>query len=721
MIKNIYNDYESLDIAPRLIEWEIYESKEQLYCNNLISFDIETTSKFQALSKDGQKNWWESYNKENAELYVNYNSLCYCWSAAIGFSNNIYRYFGRTLESFKVFLSDIEKETPDTIKYIYVHNLKYEFQFLRNIFSGMKVFARETRTPIYFEWENFEFRCSYLLTNLSLANWAKTKNLTHQKMVGDLDYYIERTPYTKMSKEEINYSLEDSVIVVEGLQEYKNQYKYVKRIPLTQTGRVRREIQSLMLKEYKWHDKMYDAYCKDFIDYYNQTKVFWGGLTRANRLHAGRIKYNVASRDATSAYPWQMLSKQFPISDFKKTTNFAYYKDNDNFCYYLTVEFYNVKSKFWNSYIPTDKCISCKGVMADNGRIIEADYIKIMLLDVDYNIIKRSYDIDKEEILEMWTAIKGYLNPTFLRYVLHLFIDKTEYKGLDDKAELYMRQKEMLNSLYGMMVTKEFNNEITFEKNEWGVEHLTLESYNSKLEEILSKKYKLNYTFMMGAYTVAYQRESLWAFVEEFDELIVYMDTDSHKYIKTKDTEKWYNEYNCKVREEQEMIASRLDIDISQLRPLTPKGEMSSIGEYTIEKDYAEFITLGAKRYSYKYKGDSECHCTISGVNKSEGGKALKGDLNNFKDGFTFENEYCKKITLHYLDNQDSIVYNKGKADEYVSNYQYGIASEPSTYKVDMHSYKDTLLEVMQKVKEYNFKQLDAIKDGLIIEKNNKK
>lgn len=704
---NIYAEYLALDKELKEIEWKIYESRDNLYCDTIISFDIETTSLFYKLDNFCENGEWEGYNANNAELYADYASLCYCWSVAIGNKEEeIYRFFGRTLESFKEFLYDIEVLTPDVYKFIYVHNLKYEFQFLRNIFAGMQVFAREVRTPIYVVWENYEFRCSYLLTNLSLANWAKTKNFMHQKLAGSLDYYKSRTPYTIMNDEEINYSLEDSVIVVEGIREYLNEYKHIKNIPLTQTGRVRKEVQNLMLKEYEWHRKMKGAYCNNIIEYKEHTSVFWGGLTRANRLHAGLILKDVSTRDATSAYPWQMLSKQYPVTDFAKTSNYEYIKNNPDFCFYLTVEFYKLKSRYWNSYIPTDKCISVKNAMLDNGRIIEADYVKIRVLDIDYNIIKRSYYIDKEEIIDMHYALKGYLNQEFLRYIVKLFNEKTRYKGVEGKEELYQRSKEMLNSMYGMMVTREFNNEILF-TDDWIVKELTLDSFNKKLDDILSKQYKLNYTFMMGAYVTAYQRESLWSFVESFDELIVYMDTDSHKYIMTDDTEYWYIDYNSDIEIEQFKVAERLGISINELNPISPTGEISSIGKYIPEQSYAEFKTLGAKRYAYKYDCDNECHCTISGVNKHSGGLALQGDLNNFKNGFVFENEYCKKLTMHYLDNQSEVVYNKGRADEFVSNYKYGIASEPATYTLDLHSYKDTLLDVMSKRDTFTFKQLD--------------
>ena len=52
---------------------------------------------------------------------------------------------------------------------------------------------------MYAEYENYCFRCSYLLTNMSLATWAEQRKLPVKKLVGDLDYTVLRTLYTYVS------------------------------------------------------------------------------------------------------------------------------------------------------------------------------------------------------------------------------------------------------------------------------------------------------------------------------------------------------------------------------------------------------------------------------------------------------------------------------------------------------------------------------------------
>ena len=62
---------------------------------------------------------------------------------------------------------------------MYVHNLAYEFQFLRDICTFKEVFARTPRKPIkcYADNLGIEFRCSYLLTNQSLKDFLDEMNI----------------------------------------------------------------------------------------------------------------------------------------------------------------------------------------------------------------------------------------------------------------------------------------------------------------------------------------------------------------------------------------------------------------------------------------------------------------------------------------------------------------------------------------------------------------
>lgn len=720
---NVYTDYVCLDKELKNIKYTTIKRrqkdnatdsyKEVTYLDNLCSCDIETTSGF-LYNSEMENILYNDYlnnmcvNPSFNKIYKHYEiqpfihdttlndlfhekySVCYFWSACIE-DDIINRFYGRTLESFKKFVDELMELLPDIYIIFYIHNASFEFQFFRNIFDNMRVFARKTRKPIYFTWENLIFRCSYMLTRLSLAKWAKVKKLPHQKLIGDLDYIKIRTPYSNMKPTEIDYGVVDSIIVIEGLHEYKEQYKHVYAIPLTQTGVVRKEVNSLLAKETKLHKKNRDNF-PDTLPYYQQlVSIFGGGLTIANYIWVDKVLKDLRSRDSTSAYPWQMESQLYPSTRFMETTEIGKYIDNPYCLYYIEVEYFDIKSLYWLNYISISKCIKTVGAVCVNGRVQSADYLKIRVCDVDYKIISRSYTSKRKKILSFKYAIGAPLNNTFRKYLLTLFNNKCTLDGIN--PDLYAKSKEYFNGMYGNIVTKELVDMVLYEENKWSIKKLTPELFDSKVEKILEKMYKLNFSYAQGVWVPAYQRQAQWSFVYDLDSYIAYMDTDCHKYFWDDYTENVFEKYNKQVRIRQEEVAKELDVSIDLFRPITPKGVQKSLGEYTIETEYKEFKTLGAKRYAYKDNNDT-IHITVSGVNKEKGATQLK-NLEEFKDGYIFDYEHSGSLTITYLDNQPPICYNKGKYDEFTCFYRYGITSEPSTYTTSLKKeYRELLAEV---------------------------
>ncbi len=603
--------------------------------------------------------------------------LCYLWTACI----NENAFYGRTLESAVEFFNDVENLTLFVNKVVYIHNAAFEFQWLRNVMSDLEVFARKKRKPIYFKWsQTFEFRCSYMLTRLSLDSWAKTKKLKHQKLVGDLDYNVMRTPFTKITNEELGYAIADVRVGVDGIQQFKDTYKHIKDIPITQTGVVRKKVTSLMREEKNYHRKMASLLPDTVEEYSELISVFGGGKTLANRLWVDTVCEGLKSRDKTSAYPWAMISKKFPMSKFAKSEPLDIFFNNDNYGYIITVEMYGVNSNLWCTYLSSSKCTEIKNGVYDNGRVISADFIKATFISIDYELVRKSYHIEKIVVNDFKYCIMGYLNNTFRRYILEVFGNKTSFKGVPGMEELYARSKEEFNSLFGMAVTRDITDEILF-NDDWDVRFLTREIFNDKVEKKLRNISKLNFAYSHGVFIPAYQRRSLWSAIcsseVEMDSSTVYMDTDSYKYFSSEEIESYFEEYNNKIRERQEELANDLDVDVKMFRPCTPKGIECSLGEYVLEDTYKGFITQGAKRYAYE--DDDGIHITVSGVNKKKGASQIKS-LDEFRDGLVFDYEHSGKSILHYNDDQPTVTFCKGKYDEFISTYKYAICLQPTTY-----------------------------------------
>ena len=124
---------------------------------------------------------------------------------------------------------------------VYVHNLAYEFQFIRKWLEWDTIFAIDTRKPIYaLTTSGIEFRCSYLLTGYNLETVAKNlKTIQLRKRTGDLDYSLMRHSRTPLTDLEIGYCVDDVKIVMADIAERIIASGNITKIPLTKTGYVR--------------------------------------------------------------------------------------------------------------------------------------------------------------------------------------------------------------------------------------------------------------------------------------------------------------------------------------------------------------------------------------------------------------------------------------------------------------------------------------------------
>lgn len=165
----------------------------------------------------------------------------YMWSFACGDRVCV----GRTWEEFDMLYKAIIRIFETTVKrfrvIVYIHNLQYEFQFIRKRLNWEKIFAVDNRKPLYaLTQDGVEFRCSYLLSGCNLDTVAKNlQRHTIKKLVGNLDYSRIRHAGTPLTAEELAYSENDVLIVTAYIQEQIENCGNINRIPLTKTGFVR--------------------------------------------------------------------------------------------------------------------------------------------------------------------------------------------------------------------------------------------------------------------------------------------------------------------------------------------------------------------------------------------------------------------------------------------------------------------------------------------------
>ena len=71
----------------------------------------------------------------------------------------------------------------------------------------------------------------------------------------------------------------------------------------------------------------------------------------------------------------------------------------DSFCYILRIRFFGIRSKYFNNIISMSKCLDIRRGKYDNGRIIQAQEIEIVITEVDLKLFLEFYDI-KSYIIE---------------------------------------------------------------------------------------------------------------------------------------------------------------------------------------------------------------------------------------------------------------------------------------------------------------------------------
>lgn len=220
--------------------------------STIYTFDIETTSYIILYGKQLSPDKYLKLSEKERQDCI-FQSTMYIWMC--GVNNEVY--YGRTWKDFRLFLDRLEFYGTTEKKYFFVHNLAYEFQFLRNEFDFDVVFARKSRKVIKATLldYNIEFRCTYYLSNVSLDNLSKVYMLPTSKLVGNLDYNTQRSCLTTLTEKELAYCENDCLVVYDYICFLLKTYSTLKEIPMTSTGFVRKELKEKLRKDYEYRNK----------------------------------------------------------------------------------------------------------------------------------------------------------------------------------------------------------------------------------------------------------------------------------------------------------------------------------------------------------------------------------------------------------------------------------------------------------------------------------
>ena len=129
----------------------IGDNKAIQYFNIPCAFDIETTS-FYIDNDTGAVIDYKQKMKIKSEIDANYEpekaAIMYIWQFGINGRVIVGRTWNEFIEMLD-FISHFLHLNENKRLVVYVHNLGFEFQFMRKLFKWIKIFAIEKREPIY--------------------------------------------------------------------------------------------------------------------------------------------------------------------------------------------------------------------------------------------------------------------------------------------------------------------------------------------------------------------------------------------------------------------------------------------------------------------------------------------------------------------------------------------------------------------------------------------
>lgn len=689
-----HNISELDDILDEAMQEGIQTNNQNIsYWKIVFAFDIETTSFTDKITKD-------DHNEKRSIMYI--------WQLAINGRCIVGRTWAEFIEVMNHISIHLELSKYTRIL-IFVHNLAFEFQFIRSFFQWHKVFAIDKRKPIYgITTTGLEWRCSYILTNYSLQKLGdQLLKYKVSKLVGDLDYSLIRTPLTPLSRDELQYCINDVLVVSAYIKEQIEKEKYIHKIPLTCTGYCRRYVRKNCLygsdfKHWKKQFRNYHNFIKglplDYETYMQVHRAFQGGFTHSFMAWSQLTIVNCQHLDECSAYPFVLLSERFPMTAFKpidasRLSQAEFEKYLRCYCCLFDIKIYGLKPKGnAENYIAMHKCWLKVGVIENNGRVYKADMIAMTLTEVDLQIINACYEFDHIEVNNMKISEKGYLPIEIIKSIIKLYRDKTELKGVKGKENEYQVSKGLLNSVFGMMVTDIVRDEFVYQDNQWDVKSgdptADIEKYNKSRRRFL--------WYPWGVWCTAYARRNLFYGILEFcnDDKFAggsfyYADTDSLFVGNLEEHQTFIDNYNQLCEKKLRMMCEHYGLDYEkELLPKTVKGEVKPIGIWDREPDIDKFKTLGAKRYMTYSEG--ELSITVSGVNKKTAipwlleKVGIDGAFEAFEEGLIVPEDATGKLTHYYIDKpyEGEIIDYQGRPYHYQA--LSGIYLEKTTYCFDI-------------------------------------
>ena len=667
------------------------------------------------------------------------HAVCYVWM--MYFPAFDLMVTGRTIGDAYAFFKRLSNHLTYCLA-VYCHNFAYEFVFLSGVydFDYESVFALDSRKVCKATMlKKFEFRCSYVMSNMSLDLYTSKYKVAHGKLSGEeFNYKKCRYPWTELTPREWEYCTNDVVGLAECISiELEIGHYNIDTIPLTSTGFVRREVKEAMRNVSRYTVPQLQP------SYHVFTMLragFRGGDVHANRYYADRVIPDVKSADRSSSYPDVLCNCLVPMSKWieeKDLTDKGIDRAIERGrALIMTIQIRNcrLKNPRWpDPYLAKHKCEVYEAAedgefeevkrkeakpgqkmkedtrpdraKFDNGRILYAPLVITTCTDIDYAIITEQYD-GEYTITEAYSSRYGSLPYEYIDCIRLYYDRKTSLKGDVSQVPYYEKSKQKLNGLYGMAAESPIKRSSYWYNGLWleggysndkelqlkkglfdslGVpvelQQKMLVSDEQEYEQYLKRAWSL---YQWGVWCTAWARLRLYEGVKIASAELPDRPerkpnaTSDFLYCDT-DSVKYTGEADFSAYNEQRKADSQRNGAYAR----DAKGKLHYMGVYEPDGEYKRFITLGSKKYAYE-DTDGRVHCTIAGVSKKKGAKEIeaRGGLDAL--------EYRETLFTFYDAGGSELLYNDEKdygtldVDGHLLEITRNVVIRDSTYTLGM-------------------------------------
>lgn len=579
------------------------------------------------------------------------NPITWMVTAQVRFNGHYYLFRKPSeLMSFYNQLCRLYNLNSEKVLVTYIHNASYDLSYLLPYIQECLP-AKEDRYIICdsehkittYQQGGLCFRCSYMLTHISLAQWSKDMNVEHKKQVGLYDYSAIVYQDTELDHDMKKYDEYDVLSMEECLKKQMQlHHDNIATIPLTATGYIRRILRNSCASDHYYRCKYFVDTRLDLESYKFTVNSYAGGYTHNNRwLKSKVVTGNIGHNDFRSHYPTQIVTKPLPFG--KPEIYYDIFQDwarklHPNLDMQDIIELYPRFSTITELYVTKmelkDRKISMPFMQvskmfnrsddlkyhADNGRLLKMykGSFVTYLDNLTLKIITEQYNI--EYVIVKVYRFKNEMVPECIGKVINQYFKaksdfKIEHRKMCEEYGQFSEQainanvhlllsKQLLNAIYGCMAMNPVrpSYDIDYEKEE-PLQLLKGVTTDAEIETALDKYYNGRNNFLpyqVGAFITAHARYELYEYIKVIGyDNVLYCDTDSIFYLKTPEIVKKIEKLNAEKHKTAPYITDS-------------NGKRIYYDVFEEEPDCTAFKGLHSKCYGTVENG--ELHLTIAGI-----------------------------------------------------------------------------------------------------------